>query len=100
MILSSLEGFRFGSPAVHVSVVSCMEILSGAEINVNWKSPGLNPVENFWDVREKTLRSDPNLPSSIQDLREKFMQLWTEINVDIAEVCGNDATANACRNQS
>uniref|UniRef100_A0A8C9RQZ3 Transposase Tc1-like domain-containing protein n=1 Tax=Scleropages formosus TaxID=113540 RepID=A0A8C9RQZ3_SCLFO len=43
--------------------------------------PDLNPNENLWDVLEKTLRSGLTLLSSIQDLGEKLMQLWTEINV-------------------
>ena len=37
----------------------------------------LNPIENLWDVLEKTLHSGPTLPSSLQDLGEKF---WMEIN--------------------
>ncbi len=41
----------------------------------------LNPIENLWDVLEKTLHSGPTLPSSIQDLGEKLMQLWMGINV-------------------
>jgi len=41
------------------------------------QSPGLNPM----DVLEKALYSDPTLPSSIQDLGEKLMQHWMEINL-------------------
>ncbi len=47
----------------------------------------------------KTLRSGPTLPSSIQDLGEKIMQLGNKC-CDIAEAYRNDATANECRNQS
>ena len=36
--------------------------------------PDLNPVENLWDVLEKTLRSGLTLPSSIQDLGEKLIK--------------------------
>ena len=38
--------------------------------NMDWppQSQDLNPVENTWDVLEKTLRSDMTLPSSMQDL--------------------------------
>ncbi|XP_051513701.1 zinc finger protein 436 isoform X2 [Myxocyprinus asiaticus] len=51
--------------------------------HMNWppQSPDLNPTESLWDVLEKTLQSDLTLPSSIQDLGQKFMQLWMEINV-------------------
>ena len=42
------------------------------------QSPDINPTENLWDVLEKTLHSGPTLPSSIQDLGEKLIQLWTE----------------------
>ena len=45
------------------------------------QSPDLNPIENLWDVLENTLCTlCPTLPSSLQDLGEKFMQLCTEMN--------------------
>ena len=43
--------------------------------------PDLNHIENNWDVVEKALHSGPTLPSSIQELGEKLMQHWTEINL-------------------
>ena len=43
--------------------------------------PDLTPIENLWDVLEKPFCSGLTLPSSIQDLGEKLMQHWTEINL-------------------
>ena len=40
-----------------------------------------DPIENLWDVLEKALRSGPTLLSSIQDLDEKLMWHWMEINL-------------------
>ena len=48
---------------------------------IGYQSPDLNPIENLWDVLDKDLRSGPTLPSSIQDLGEKLMQHWMEINL-------------------
>lgn len=41
---------------------------------------GLKPTENLWDTLEKIFHSSPTHPASIQDLGEKLMQLWAEIN--------------------
>lgn len=45
------------------------------------QSPDLNSSENLWDMLENALRSGQTLPSSIQDIAEKFMQHWMEINL-------------------
>ncbi|GBM13985.1 hypothetical protein AVEN_152401-1 [Araneus ventricosus] len=41
------------------------------------ESPDVNTVENLWDVLERALRNDTNLLSSIEDLSDKLMLLWT-----------------------
>ena len=55
--------------------------------HMDWppQSPDLSPTENLWDVLEKALHSGPTLPSSIQDLGEKLMQHWMEINLVILQ---------------
>ena len=45
------------------------------------QTPHLNPIENLWDVLEKALSSCQTLPGSMQDLGEKLMQHWMEINL-------------------
>ncbi|MED6257987.1 hypothetical protein ATANTOWER_001394 [Ataeniobius toweri] len=60
-----------------------------------------NPIENIWDVLEKALRSRQTLPSSIQDLGEKLIQHWVEINLVILQkLIETMPQLNACRNQS
>ena len=55
--------------------------------HIDWppQSPDLHPTENLLDVLEKALRSGPTLPSSIQDLGEKLMQCWMEMNLVILQ---------------
>lgn len=55
------------------------------------QTPDLNPTENIWDVLEKTLRS-VSIPSSMQHLVVKLVQLWVEIDaVMLHQVCLNNA---------
>ena len=44
---------------------------------LNWplQSLELNPIENLWDVLERSLKSNLILPSLLDDLRRKFMLL-------------------------
>lgn len=67
----------------------------------DWTSQGSvhNPIGNLWDILEKTLNSSLTLPSSIQDLCEKLMQLWTGINAVTAETYWNDNITNVIHNQ-
>ncbi len=58
----------------------------------------LNPIENLWNVLEKTLHSGPTLPSSIQEKINATLD--GNKCCDIAEAYRNDATVNACRNPS
>ncbi len=58
----------------------------------------LNPIENLWNVLEKTLQSGPTLPSLIQEKMNATLD--GNKRCDIAEAYRNDATVNACRNPS
>ncbi len=69
------------------------------EGHVVWRvqSDGCIRVRREADEVMHTSWSDA-LPSSIQDLGEKCMWLWTDKCCDVAEAYRNDATANACLN--
>lgn len=43
------------------------------------QTQGLNPIDSLWDVLKKTLHSGLTLPSSIQDLGEKRLQLSPDV---------------------
>ncbi len=57
-----------------------------------------NPIENLWDVLEKTLRCGPII--NTRSCRKMYATLDRNKCCDIAEAYRNNATANACRNQS
>ena len=45
------------------------------------QGPDVNPTESVWRVLQKTLHVGLNVSSSEEDLGEKLIQLWREINV-------------------
>ncbi len=59
----------------------------------------LNPIDNLWDVLEKTLRSGPTLQINTR-FRKNIYATLDNTCCDIAEAYRNDVTANACCNQS
>ncbi|KAG3012184.1 hypothetical protein PC123_g13533 [Phytophthora cactorum] len=49
------------------------------------QSPDLNPIENVWAVMKRELNWAP--ASSLDDLKQKLMRIWTRIDDDIIRKC-------------
>ncbi|GBN34095.1 Transposable element Tcb1 transposase [Araneus ventricosus] len=51
---------------------------------MNWppQTPDFNPIENLWDILEHRLRGGSFLPSSVQCLSGKLLQIWTTISTE------------------
>lgn len=70
----------------HPSCLMCKPVGAALLSAVASVGPDLTPTGNLWDVLEKMVRSGPALQLSIQELGGRFMQLWLEINCEIAQV--------------
>ena len=46
------------------------------------QSPDLNPIENVWDQLERKLRAPTPLPSSLEELSQRLLVVWTNIRLD------------------
>ena len=51
------------------------------------KSPALNPIENLWDQLEGQLRASTPLPSSVEELSQRLLEVWTDIRLDHLQNC-------------
>ena len=75
-------------PCLDLSGSNCDRAIQGPwHMFTHWPSdsPDRNPIENLWDVLEKT-------SSSVQDPGEKWMKLWTKMIIVSCIVCQTDAS--------
>ncbi|KAI4894920.1 hypothetical protein NFI96_000581, partial [Prochilodus magdalenae] len=67
----------------HVAGV-CQQFLQDEGIEaIDWpaRSPGLNPIEHFWDIMSRSIQSVSavSAPQTVQELADALVQVWEEI---------------------
>ena len=43
------------------------------------QSPSLNPIEHLWDELEWSLKARPSNPTSVSDLTNALLEIWSKI---------------------
>ncbi|KAI5821692.1 hypothetical protein K523DRAFT_257925, partial [Schizophyllum commune Tattone D] len=46
------------------------------------ESPDISPIEPVWDILKRRLYALLQLPTSVEELRKKILEVWDGITVD------------------
>jgi hypothetical protein len=56
------------------------------------QSPDLNPIEQVWAIMKQKLYTQDSFPSNKNDLIERFLTIWDELELELFEDLSNSVT--------